>query len=143
MIAGGIELHGDVFAVKRERGKRDTLGGFGLGNLDGGRVFDDFGGIAEGLFRIPELQAAQLGGAFDGDEGCGIVFDAEDAADRLWFVGMLRATTDGAVHADDGNVQFENEAGIDGIGFVAGIEVKCSTAGRGPIDGFLEGGFVD
>ena len=72
MVAGGVEIHCDIFAVKRERGERDALGGLRLGNLDRGRIFNDFGGIAEGLFRIPELQAAQLRRAFDRDEGSGI-----------------------------------------------------------------------
>ena len=143
MTAGGIEIHGDVLAVKSQRGESDALGGLGLGDLDGRRVFNDFYGVAKGLLWIPELEAAQLGRAFDRNKRSGIVLDPKDTADGLRFLGMLGAATDGTVHANDGDVQFKDEAGIDGIGFFARIEIQRGTTWRSPIDRFLEGGFVD
>ena len=40
-------------------------------------------GVARRLIRIPELQSAQLGGRFDGDERLIGRFNPKDAADRV------------------------------------------------------------
>lgn len=114
------------------------MGTFFFGALDGGGVFDDVVGVAEGLLRVPELDASNLGGMFDGDEGIFFVFDGEDAADGLAFFGVSCAAADGAVCADEGGVGFEDEAAVYAVGFIGGFDVERCAARGSPVDGILE-----
>lgn len=141
-VARGVEVHGQVLTEESEGGEGDALGGFGFGNLDSSGVFDDFGGVVQGLPWVPELQAAELRGAFDGDERRFFIFDAEDAANRLGFVRVAGAASDGAMHADEGNIHFEDEAAVDGIRLVRRFNEESGASWRGPVDCFLEGFFV-
>src|SRR6187397_318766 len=77
MSAIRIEVHRRELAVERETRQRHALGGLYARNLNGRWVLDDLCRVVKCLARIPELQPAQLRGAFDRDERLRLVLDAE------------------------------------------------------------------
>ena len=138
--SGGVEIHRDVFAVEGQTAQSDTLDRFFLRDLDGGRIGDHLFRIAQGLFRIPELDAPDLGGVFHRDKSGVRVGDLEHAAHRLTFVGMTCPASGGAMRSDQGGILAENDPAGDMVRFLARLHIQSGTAARGALCGCGEAG---
>jgi hypothetical protein len=136
--AVGGEVHGNEFAVERQVRQGHALHALGLGYGDCRRVFDDVFGVARRLLRIPELDAADLGGRFDGDQRLGSILDAEDAADRLCLLRVLRPARGRAVNADQRDVRPQNQATVEWIRLLSRLHEDCPAGLRGGGDRLLE-----
>ncbi len=133
-IAATGKIHGEKFPVKGQCGQRYALSALAFTALDRGRIFDNLFRGAKRLLRIPELDAANLCGMLDCNEGILTVFDGKDAADGPGLVRVSRAAADRTMSADQRHIGFQHQPPVNPIRLVRRLKIKGRTARRRPID---------
>src|SRR5882724_1685856 len=143
MAAVGVEIHRDVFPIERQTRQGNALGGPGARHLDRGGIANDRLRIVECLAWIPELQTPELRRRFHREKRFLIVLDAKYAPDRLRFVRMSCAASDGSVHTHQRDIHSQHQSAIHGIRIFARLDEQGRATRRGPVDRVLEGNLVD
>src|SRR5690606_6103091 len=95
-----IEIHGDVFAVKRKPAECYSLRVCSLAHLNGGGIANDFCWVDQFLFRIPELNAFDPRCRFHCNENLRAVPDFEHAPYGRLSFRMPGSPWRGAVHSN-------------------------------------------
>ena len=137
----GPEVHREKSAVEGQAAQRHAVDRLVLGDLDGRGVFDNPGRIVHRLVGIIELDAPDLGGGLDRDEGVEGIRDDEQGAGRLSV--RDRAAAGRAVDTDEGNVLLQDDAALDGIAALDRLDIERHAAAGRPVDGGLEADPVD
>ena len=145
LLAGVVglcpEVHREGGSVEGQARKRHAVDGLVLGNQDRGGIGDDFGRVVVRLVGVVELDALDLRGGLDRDEGLVRVRDAEHRSGGL----PVRdgAAAGGTVDAHERHVLFQDQSGAHRVAAFDGLEEERGAAAGGPVDGVLELDLVD